>query len=236
MNRTKQSSPTRARRLPAPLVGFGALLFLSLSLRCGGRAKETTGSSTRHGGAGAGQAGSAGMGGTGITITGGGGGAFGQGASGIVTSGTTGIGGATACTDAFAQTECPLPPSTCAADGLTLNYYLASCPAGYCVYSTQSYECMGQCAGGACLASTTTASGFPPPGTSDAGGGGQAGDGNSPCVSTSDCQIPASTCVADDTLDYYVVQCLAGQCVTQLQSIHCSGGCFGGACQSIPTK
>ncbi|HSU42458.1 MAG TPA: hypothetical protein VLJ38_22905 [Polyangiaceae bacterium] len=124
-----------------------------------------------------------------------------------------------------------MPASTCAADERTLMYFSASCEGGQCVYSTQTYACMGLCAGGACLASTTTTSGSPPPSTCTPSSEGTAGQAGDTAYTPGDCPIPASTCADASTLDYYVVQCVNGQCVTSVQAMRCAVYCVNGACQ-----
>jgi hypothetical protein len=218
----------RGPRLPAPLLGFAAVLCLSLSLRCAAKSDPgDAGSAAGHGGtvAAGGHAGAGPSGGAGATggVLGGAGGTGG---------GHGGAGGAPACTTTTVANDCPVPGSECEADGRTLDYYSDPfCLAGVCEWSVQKYRCPGLCAGGSCLASTTTTSGPPPVtcGTGASGAGGELGTDNG-------CPIPASICVDAQTLQYYQADCVQGVCETKGLTLYCGSGCVNGACAANLTK
>jgi hypothetical protein len=248
---------------PTPLAGFAALLFLSLSLRCASKSTSDNSTSAHgtsagtngipasgQGGTTGGQAGS----GTGVgsgspgggspSIAGGGGaqssgasGASGSSAHGGSSSSQGGAAGAThSCTQSTVTDDCPLPPSTCETDLHTLDFSSATCPAGQCVYTTQTHACTGLCLNDACLPSSNTTSGAPPSPACTPTNEGTAGQAGETAYNAGDCPIPPSTCADTQTLDYYFVQCVNGQCITSTQSLHCAGGCENNTCQGNFTR
>jgi hypothetical protein len=220
MQRTNHIGSAQSLALPTPLVGFGALLVLSLSLRCASKSSDDSDASRRGGmgpaGAGAGGAGS---GGAGRSNTSGAGGA------GIVNPNGE-IGGVPGtCSAETVTRDCPPPASTCTGDGQRLDFINPTCAAGQCQWTGQSYPCVGPCSNGVCLPPDNVT------GTCTSSAAGAAGQASDSVYPPADCSIPPSTCADSHTLNYYYVECVQGQCLTTVELLRCATGCTDGACQ-----
>jgi hypothetical protein len=154
-----------------------------------------------------------------------------------------------ACDGGGATGGCPSPPLACM-DAAVAVAYQGQCQAGRCAWSKEPYDCPNGCLAGipqgavvdggipidggrwvtfnACLYAVPLAP--VPPAT--------------PCsmsASASDvCPPPPSVCVKtelnNDLLVYYDDgQCVAGSCAWDTRYVPCPGGCWAGACETLPT-